>query len=319
MNLLSKGTNVSDLFEIEEMISAKGGTAVIYLATQKKPGKLLVVLKMAKTDDGSLNKEAVLLKREADLLSTLRHPGVVQIYPINDQLSYIERAINLVNKPYYIVMEPLTGGTVTQNIDTIMSFDLNWRFELFYQILLSVNFLHSQNYGHRDLKPQNIVFRTPISRDQIPQPVCIDFGIAERLGEVPFDFVDGARSMPYASIERIMRSQYPPERIPRSTPMMEDIWSLGTILYYILTTQLPYQGRTVEEFTTSVRNSGPRDICSINPELRNYGRLNDLVQRMLSNNPEERPTIDKILKAIDLVIAPPPRVRVDIKKMKKFI
>ena len=100
--------------------------------------------------------------------------------------------------------------------------------------------------------------------------------------------------------------------------MQEDIWSLGTILYYILTGQLPYQSRNIEEFTTSVMNGGPRDIRTISNELRNQDRLYDLTQRMLSKDPDNRPTIDKVMKAIDLIIAPPPRIRVSVPKAKRL-
>ena len=125
-------------------------------------------------------------------------------------MNYIDRAINLENRPYYIVLEYLSGGTIKQNIDTILSFDLNWRFELFYQVLLAVSFLHMQGYGHRDIKPQNFVFRTSIARNQIPQPICIDFGIAEHKNEARMDLIKHAQSLPYAPIERVTQTRVPP-------------------------------------------------------------------------------------------------------------
>ncbi len=319
MSPLERGTNFADLYSIESNISS-GGTADIYLATERARDHL-VVLKVAKSEDSSPNKEGVLLRREADLLRDFRHPSVVQILPIDlrGQMTYIDRAINLEKRPYYIVLEYLAGGTIKDNIDTILSFDLNWRFELFYQVLLAVNFLHLQGYGHRDIKPQNFVFRTGIQKNLTPQPICIDFGICEHQREARMDLIKHAQSLPYAPIERVAQTRLPPERQTHAfDPMQEDIWSLGTLLYYILTGQLPYQSRNIEEFTTNVLNGGPKDIRTLNGELRNQDRLFELVVRMLAKDPGSRPPIDKIIRAIDLVIAPPPRVRVTVGRGKKF-
>lgn len=289
-------------YVVEKLISDHGGTAGVYLAHVDSDEKYKVAIKIAKTDGHGKAHEDVLLEKEAELLrqADWRHPGIVRIYPSpfeGQKPQYVMRAADIPNTPYYMVMEYLKGQSLAKKIKQIQSYPLEWKLELFYQILLSVAFIHSKGYAHRDLKPDNIVFREELSPSAMPQPVLVDFALATN-GDESFDVVEKTLTIDYS----------PPERIAKSMGMSvecdaksEDIWSLGMIFYEILTGNFMIKGNKDQVKTTIIRERLDPKL----PDAPSYHLLAAFIREMINPNLAERPDIYIIVKALENKFLPP--------------
>ena len=296
--MLTKGMSLGR-YTVERSISSNGGTASVYLGHVTKSPKLKVALKIANSTTGQPTEEDILLRREAELLSgwDWRHQGIIRLYPVN-QREYVEKAVNLGEEPWFMAMEYLTGNSLAENLGKVKNYPLNWKIELFYNILLSVAFMHQKGFAHRDLKPENIVFKNPISEFETPQPVLIDFALAWN-GTDDIDYVKSSYTLAYASPERILKTMgYDYE----SPLWAADIWSLGVILYEIITGENLLKGSADQIKTTIIKSRLKVDLPD-NDE-RN-ATLIEFIREMLSGNPADRPSIDLLLRAIEVKFSSP--------------
>ena len=236
-----------DRFVIEKIISKTGGMSAVYLANVEG-SRHKVAIKVALTEGATDAHEDMLLQWEAELLQKWdwRHNGIVRVFPVplsERKPVYAVRATRLPNKPWYMVMEYLRGDSLGENLSTIHKYPLQWKLELFYNILLPLGFIHQKDYGHRDIKPDNIVFRIPISPEKEPDPVLVDFALTTS-GQDQRTVIDNSYTLEYASPERILRAmtsmggdKLEPENVKAS-----DICSLGVVYYDILKAKLLFKG-----------------------------------------------------------------------------
>ena len=213
------------------------------------------VVWMAERADGTL-KRAVAFKmpmfmlqggeverftRERDALASLSHPHVARLYDAGVMPS---------GQPF-IVLEYVDGQPLTEHCDS-RQLDLRARLRLFAQVLAAVAHAHKHLVVHRDLKPSNILV------DAEGQVKLLDFGIAKLLGEnegAALTQVMGAALTPlYAA----------PEQLHNATiSTLTDVYSLGVVLFELLTGELPYRGARgratlVEVLETQARGALPR-------------------------------------------------------------
>lgn len=290
---------------IERTLSNKGGTASVYLGHVENNSKFKVAIKIAKTELKGNSHEDTLLQHEADLLQKWdwRHPAIVRLLPIElpgRKPEYAVRAHNYKHNPWFIVMEYLRGQSLSEKISSIQPYPLLWRLELFYQILMPIAFLHQKGFAHRDLKPENVVFRSPISVNREPEPVLIDFALASN-GSERRAIIDSAYTLGYASPERILNSMPGGDLIPEDV-LASDMWSLGVILYEIITGKLLLKGNPDRIRTTLIREK-------IEPEIPikddRDQMLASFIRAMLKKDPKERPTAKQVLYALEEKFLPP--------------
>ncbi len=295
MNIKS-GTHINR-YIIEKPLSDHGGTAKVFLAHLDKDEKLKVALKISLTDENSKAHEDLLLEREAQLLQGdgWRHPGIVRVFPSpvpGSKPRYHVRTVDLPSSPYFMVMEYLSGKSLSDQLRTIQSYPLEWKLELFYQILVAVSFIHSKGYGHRDLKPDNVVFRDPISPNHLPKPVLIDFALASKNGQETFDVIEKSLTIDYSPPEGIAKS----EGVKVTCDFMQwDVWSLGLIFYEILTGRFPISGNREQVRTTIIRER----LKPVLPDGGDYQLLQEFISGMLNREMDKRPTVDLIIKALE--------------------
>ena len=296
MNLLGQQFN---RYVIERELSTNGGMAMVFLAHLVDDSKYKVAIKIARTDSNGKAHEDMLLEKELELLQRWdwRHPGIVRVFPTplsGVKPQYTVRAVDLPDQPWYMVMEYLQGQSLTQNLKSIQDYPLEWKLELFYQILTSVAFIHSKGFAHRDLKPDNIVFRVSISPSSVPQPVLVDFALTTD-GEENFDVVKNSYTLEYAAPERILDSV--------DNLLASDIWSLGLIFHEILTGKLlnVLKGNKDRVRTTIIRERLEPDL----PDGEMYHVLASYIREMLNKDQNRRPSIDLILKALENKFLPP--------------
>lgn len=294
-----KGTVIGP-YRLEQRISDVGGTALVYRASVAAPswngqnGKK-VALKIARNNQQNAEIYETLLRKEIRLLSDLRHPGIIRAYPIPHGVNClpIGRAVNLEGAPWYFVMELLEGGGLYGVIGN-NSFPLQWRLEIIYQIAIVLDYIHLRTVAHRDLKPDNILFRARPTANSAPQPVLIDFGLAEKHAIQP---EIKAASLSHASPERtwlLMNKQ----RSGFSTDhRADDVWALGVIAYELLTGRHPFEPLNVTPTALAqsiLHKPVPpmgNDVPKAVQEMVSY--------RMLAKDPSNRWEIGKVLDWLD--------------------
>ena len=218
------GSQIKDYLILERI--GTGGMGTVYLAERLNSDfKQKVALKIIRR---GMDSEAI-LKRfavERKILSTLKHPNIAQL---------LDGGISADGLPFF-VLEFVEGQTLSdfcQNRDLSVSD----RLKLFQQICSAVDHAHRNLIVHRDLKPSNIL----VTNDGIPK--LLDFGISKLLSdsEPEITLTQNKIFTPeYASPEQIMQ---------KNVTTATDIYSLGIILYELLSGSRPYQtkGKSLDE------------------------------------------------------------------------
>ena len=238
----------------------------------------------------------------------------------------LARAVNLIREtntlqdaPWYFAMEYLAGDTLGKLLQEKRNLSVAWRVELIYQIVIILDYLHLREVTHRDLKPDNIMFRSLPTSTQIPSPVLIDFGLAEKQLLNP---QVSAASISHAAPERIsylMNLEQGITQRPEQVTTASDIWSLGIIAYEILSYRHPFitsptdkQASLLGIFkqstpldSTQSREVLAQNILNLPPQpLENAipPYLARLIFDMLDKDPTQRPTTEAVIRRLETEI-----------------
>lgn len=221
-----------------------GGMGAVYLAEKVNSDfKQKVAVKVIKR---GMDSEAILKRfaTERRILSSLKHPNIAQL---------LDGGISADGLPFF-VMEYVDGKPLNEFCDENY-LSLNERLEIFSQICSAVEYAHKNLIVHRDLKPKNII----VNADGVPK--LLDFGIAKLLfsdddSSTAITLTQGRMFTPeYASPEQILG---------KNVTTATDVYSLGIILYELLTGTRPYdvKGKAFDEIV--------KDICETEPNAPSY-------------------------------------------------
>lgn len=213
--MFENGTYVGDRYEIIEKIGA-GGMSDVYKALDHALGRevALKVLKQEFNEDSSFIAK---FRQEAQAAAGLEHANIVNIYDVGNE-----------NGMYYIVMEYVEGITLKTYIAKKGKLAYNEVISIAIQVGRGIEAAHKKNIIHRDIKPQNIM----ISREG--KVKVTDFGIA-RAATSNTVSADIMGSVHYSSPEQA-RNGY--------VSFQSDIYSLGIVMYEMITGRVPFDGET---------------------------------------------------------------------------
>ena len=234
------GKQIENYLVIERI--GAGGMGAVYLAERVNSDfKQKVALKIIKR---GMDSEAILRRfaRERKILSTLKHPNIAQL---------IDGGISSEGLPFF-VMEFVEGKPLNQ-FCLENNLELNERLKVFQQICAAVDYAHKNLIVHRDLKPTNVL----VSEDGTPK--LLDFGIAKLLSDEDADATATQAKMftpEYASPEQILG---------KTVTTASDVYSLGVILYELLSGHRPFEtrGKSYEEIIKSVCETEPARPSSV--------------------------------------------------------
>jgi predicted Ser/Thr protein kinase len=202
----------------------RGGMGVVFLAVRDDGAfRKNVAIKLLLRDQ--VNDEFILrFKQERQVLAALDHPNIARILDGGDAPD---------GMPYY-VMEYVEGLPLDEYCDQ-KRLSVSWRIRTFQQVCRAVEYLHQNSILHRDLKPSNIL----VSNDGAVK--LLDFGIAKVVGAAA---AFGNPELTTSAQGRPMTPTYAsPEQISGvALQKTSDVYSLGAILYRLLTGRLPYEG-----------------------------------------------------------------------------
>ncbi len=203
-------------FEIQEQIG-RGGMGLVYKARQPRLDRT-VALKILAPEIMSQPAFAERFLREARALARLNHPNVVSVFDFGE-----------VNGRYFLVMEYVEGAHLRQLIE-LGRLDPSDALRLVPEICAGLQYAHEQGIVHRDIKPENILV------DARGRPKIADFGLVKVLGQDEDDW-----RLTRASQVMGTPQYMAPEQMhrPREVDHRADIYSLGVVLYEMLTAELP--------------------------------------------------------------------------------
>ena len=259
-------------WEILQRIGS-GGMGAVYLARRAdRQYEQRVALKLIKR---GMDTEAMLrrFRNERQILAGFDHPNIARLLDgdtTEDGLAYF-------------VMEYVEGLPIDEYCDQA-ALDVTGRLQLFRQVCAAVSYAHRRAVIHRDLKLSNIL----VGADGVPK--LLDFGIARLLQPG-----DAAGTRPTLLEQRVMTPEYASPEHLRGEPVttVSDVYSLGVVLYRLLTGQRPYRVRSqsAEEIARTVEQTAPSRPSAVTDAAKSRrlrGDLDNIVLMALRKEPERR-------------------------------
>src|SRR3984893_33027 len=255
-----------------EHIIGRGGMGAVYLAQQSRPVRTVAVKVLIPTNNPDADQQGVFLarfRREADTVAKLEHKNILPIY------EYAEAIVDH-QQLAYLVMPFIRGGTLRERIDEMKRsgshFDLKLVASYISQVADALTYAHGLGVVHRDVKPSNLLFH------QDGRLLLGDFGIV-RLKAMPALTSVGSflGTAEYASPEQVSTNEI---------DFRSDIYSLGTILFELLTENVPITGPSPFAVMAKKMHDPVPSVKDIRPDLS--PALERVVMKALAKNPDDR-------------------------------
>lgn len=237
-----------------------GGMGRVLLGYDERLGRKVAIKTLSRTYRGNDSLRTRFMQ-EARALAHISHPNIVRIFSLGQP-----------EEPPHFVMEFVEGSSL---VDAGRALTMRQKAALTRKVALAVDFLHQHQILHRDLKPTNILVGADL------EPKILDFGLAKHLES------DEKRITLPGEIMGTPNYFSPEHTIPSSRfDCRSDVFSLGTILYELLTGSTPFLGESFGEQMRRIREEEPTLPRRRNPEVP--GELQDICLKALEKKPENR-------------------------------
>ncbi|SDM02668.1 Stk1 family PASTA domain-containing Ser/Thr kinase [Bacillus sp. OK048] len=234
------GKRLSGRYKVLEMIGG-GGMANVYLAHDMILDRDVAV-KMLRLDFANDEEFIRRFRREAQSATSLAHPNIVNIYDVGEE-----------NDLYFIVMEYVEGQTLKQYIQQNSSLQVEKTIEIMKQLTSAISHAHQNQIVHRDIKPQNILV------DRFSNVKITDFGIAMALSATSITQTNSVLgSVHYLSPEQARGGM---------ANKKSDIYSLGIVMFELLTGRLPFSGESAVSIALKHLQSETPSVRRWNPNI----------------------------------------------------
>ncbi|HEY2858817.1 MAG TPA: serine/threonine-protein kinase [Terracidiphilus sp.] len=237
-----------------------GGMGRVFLAMDQRLGRRVAIktLKAQWMNDPALRARFM---REARAMARISHPNIVQIYGLGEP-----------DEIPHFVMEYLDGRPLNEVTQPL---PLRQKMELMHKVVMAVDFLHQRDLIHRDLKPANILIGADLD------PKLLDFGLALHVTELKQRVTSAGAIVGTPDYLSPEQARGDASLDPRS-----DVFSLGTVLYQVLTGCLPFHGETPFQLAGAIRDQEPvlpRRLSTSLPRA-----LQNICLKALEKDPKDR-------------------------------
>ena len=257
--MIIKGQLIDNRYKIIKSIG-EGGMANVYLAFDTILEREVAV-KILRGDLAEDEKFVRRFQREANSASSLKHPNIVEVYDVGED-----------DGKYFIVMEYINGKTLKSLIKKRGVLTLEEVIDIMLQLTSAVSCAHDSYIIHRDIKPQNVMILED-GRVKIT-----DFGIAMALNNNEL-----------TQTNSVMGSVHylPPEQANGSgSTIKSDIYSLGILMFELLTGKLPFKGENAVEIAIKQMREPIPSVKSISPDIPQS--VENVVLKACAKNPKNR-------------------------------
>jgi len=265
-------------YELEEKIGS-GGMAIVYKARchlLKRHVAVKVLRPELVEDEGFVAR----FKRESQAAASLSHPNIVNIYDVGEE-----------NGIYYIVMEYIKGKTLKEYIREKGKLDWEEAVRIAIQICSALKHAHKNGIIHRDIKPQNIL----VSEDGTVK--VTDFGIARAV-------TSATVTMAGANVMGSVHYFSPEQARGGHVDAKSDLYSLGIVLYEMVTGTVPFEGDTAISVALKHIQEKVKPPGELNPDIPKS--LQDVIEKAIEKDQNKRyQTAGEMIKDLQRVLKEP--------------
>ena len=269
--------DINNIYKFKEVLG-KGSFGVVrtgYRIKEISPHKIYAIKSIDKTKISQRDIDN--LEKEIDIISSLDHPNIARFYETFHDERYFHIVTELCRGKELSKLLKQNGGKLNERKCRI----------IIMKILHAINYCHSHGIVHCDLKPDNIIFESP-NEDEENEDILnlldlklLDFGLSSRIKK-------------NEKLNNTVGTAYfiAPETIKGEYDEKCDVWSIGVILYYILSGKFPFTGNSNFEIFEKIQKSEPvfknlfKDISQ---------NAIDFIKKCLVKNPNERPSAKECL------------------------
>ncbi|MBI4850516.1 MAG: tetratricopeptide repeat protein [Acidobacteria bacterium] len=264
------GRTLDGKYQLESQVGI-GGMAVVYLARRLHIGDKVAV-KVLNTGVPLSDVDLQRFELEARSAAKIKHPNIVSIFDFGTTSDGL----------MYLVMELLEGSSLEKELEEKTSLDLDRTLELIQPMCEAVNAAHAEGLIHRDLKPSNILLHRLKDGSEIVK--VVDFGVAK---------LTNVNDTAYK--ERLTKTGYlvgtphymSPEQIrEQEITLKSDIYSLGVIIYEMLTGCLPFNSDNVIDLLLAHLENSAKPMRDLSPNVPTG--VDDAILKALSKDPSKR-------------------------------
>jgi len=243
----------------------RGGMGIVYLAQDHRLNRKVAIKELAISGQvmpDEVENIVARFQREAQAASKLQHPNIVSVY------EYLVEGGS-----HYMIMEYLEGKSLQHYIDLRQAFKIEQTVDIGAQVCAALDYAHAHQIVHRDIKPDNILL---LDNGRIK---LMDFGVARHVGEVSKLTQAGTTlgTIAYISPEQLCDSRLVDGR--------SDIFSLGAMLYEMLTLRTPFDAGNVGGTIMKIMSEDPVPPRQMNSSIP--ARLEAVIMRALRKSPDE--------------------------------
>jgi serine/threonine-protein kinase len=253
-------------YELKELVGT-GGMASIYKGFDKNLSRWVAIKVVPILASGGAEERVLArFRQEAQAIAALRHRNILTIYGYGEDKE---------GGWAYIVMEYVPGGSLKDLIKPNEPFSWQQALIVIIPVSQALAFAHKQGIIHRDIKPANILM------PQEDWPLLADFGLAKMQHSATPNLTMPGQvlgTMAYAAPEQIQESMVIDARA--------DIYSLGIVLYELLTNKLPFQGQTSFDFLMARLTDPPIPLLKANPQVPDV--FVPIIDKALAQHPNDR-------------------------------
>jgi serine/threonine-protein kinase len=261
-------------YELKELVGT-GGMASIYKGFDETLSRW-VAIKVVPIQTAEGDQETLLarFRLEAQAIAALRHRNILTIYGYGEESGWA-----------YIVMEYVPGGSLKDRIKPDQPFTWKQALTIVIPVSEALAFAHERHIIHRDIKPANILM------PQDDWPLLADFGLAKMEHSTRPNLTMPGQvlgTMAYAAPEQIQEGEI---------DARVDIYSVGIVLYELLTGKLPFAGETTFDFLMARLTDPPAPLLEVNPDAPSV--FGPILDKALAQEPDDRyQTMDEFCQVL---------------------